>query len=310
MKVDGHELELSNRDKVFFPDAGLTKGDLIDYYAVVAETMVPHMQRYGVSMQRFPDGLGGHGFYNKNVPDYFPDWIETVNFPKREGGSFDAPIVNSKAALVYLADQAVLTHHLYLSRADDLEHPDKMIYDLDPPEGTEDFGAVREATLDVRDALEELDLKPWVQTTGSKGYHLIVPLDRSADFDEVRQFAHDVALLLVRRNQDKYTLEQRKDKRKGRIFLDMLRNAYGATAVAPYSVRARPGATVATPQDWDEIASGASPRDWTIENIPNRLAQEKDPWSGMMRHAISLSTRKDKLEALLHQEHPAEEERD
>lgn len=308
MQIDGHEIEISNRDKVFFPGAGLTKGDLIDYYAQVAETMVPHMKRYGVSMQRFPDGLDGEGFYNKDTPDYFPDWIKTVNFPKREGGSFDAPIVDSKAALVYLADQAVLTPHLYLARTDDLEHPDKMIYDLDPPEGTEHFDAVRQAALDIREVLTELDLKAWVQTTGSKGFHVVVPLDRSAGFEAVRGFAHDVALLLVRRHPDKYTLEQRKKERGGRIFLDMLRNAYGATAVAPYAVRARPTAPVATPVEWHEIEEGASPRDWTIQSIPNRLAQKKDPWADLVRHARSVTSRREQLDNLLDQEDPADEE--
>jgi bifunctional non-homologous end joining protein LigD len=308
MQIDGHEIKISNRDKVFFPDAGLTKGDLIDYYAQVAETMVPHMKRYGVSMQRFPDGLDGEGFYNKDKPDYFPDWIKTVNFPKREGGSFDAPIVDSKAALLYLADQAVLTPHLYLARTDDLEHPDKMIYDLDPPEGTKHFDAVRQAALDIREVMTELDLKAWVQTTGSKGFHVIIPLDRSAGFEAVRGFAHDVALLLVRRHPDKYTLKQRKKERGGRIFLDMLRNAYGATAVAPYAVRARPTAPVATPVEWHEVEEGASPRDWTIQSIPNRLAQKKDPWADLMRHARSVTSRREDLDNLLDQVEPADEE--
>lgn len=310
MKIGGHEIDITNRDKVFFPDAGLTKGDVIDYYADVADVMVPHMKRYGVSMQRFPDGLQGAGFYNKDAPDYFPDWIKTVNFPKREGGSFNAPIVDSKAALVYLADQAVLTPHLYLSRADDLEHPDRMIYDLDPPEGTEDFSSVREAAADIRDVMDELALMAWVQTTGSKGYHVIIPLDRSAGFDEVRRFAHDVALVLVRRHEDKYTLEQRKNKRTGRIFLDVLRNSYGATSVAPYSIRARPGAPVATPIDWSELEDGADPQDWTIESIPDRLAQKDDPWAGMMRHARAISSRRENLDELLDAEEPAEEETD
>jgi bifunctional non-homologous end joining protein LigD len=310
MKVQGHDIQLSNRDKLFFPDAGLTKGDLVDYYAQVADTMVPHMKRYPVSMQRFPDGLQGESFYNKDAPDYFPDWIPTAKFPKREGGSFDAPIVDSKAALIYLADQAVLTFHLYLARADDLEHPDKMIFDLDPPEGTEDVRAVRQAALDVRAVLAELDLQAWVQTTGSKGFHVLVPLDRTAGFDEVRRFARDVARVLVRRHQDKYTLEERKKKRGGRIFLDMLRNAYGATSVAPYSVRARPGAPVATPLDWHEVEAGASPREWTIQNIPNRLGQKQDPWSDLMRHAGSIASHRTKLDALLDQEEPAGEEQD
>ncbi len=298
MKVGKHEIEVSNREKVFFLESGITKGDLIDYYHEIADVTIPHMERYPVSLQRFPDGLEGEGFYNKDAPDYFPDWIERVHFPKREGGSFDAPIVNSTAALVYLADQAAIEFHRYLARKDDLEKPDKMVYDLDPPEGTEDYGAVRQAALDLRDVLEEIDLTSFVQTTGSQGYHVVVPLKREQDFDAVREFATDVAKVLVQRNQENYTLEQRKAKRKGRIFLDMLRNAYGATSVAPYSVRALPGAPVATPITWEELQDGAEPRDWTLESIPRRLGQKDDPWSGLMRHAQSVEDRYQEIRRL------------
>jgi bifunctional non-homologous end joining protein LigD len=183
-----------------------------------------------------------------------------------------------------------------------------MIYDLDPPQDTRNFDAVRRAALDLRDVLAELDLQSWVQTTGSKGFHLIVPLDRDWAFDRVRDFAEKVSLLLVRRHEERYTLEHRKKNRKGRIFLDYLRNAYGATSVAPYAVRAQPEASVATPVRWDEVAEGASPRDWTMKDIPRRLGQMDDPWQGLMRHAYHLAGRQDALEDLLDQEPPAEEE--
>jgi bifunctional non-homologous end joining protein LigD len=299
MKISGHEIEISNRDKVFFPDGGITKGDLIDYYDDIAGVMLPHLKRYPVSMQRFPDGLDEEGFYNKDVADYFPDWIETVEFPKRGGGSFQAPIVDSRAALVCLADQAVVTFHAYLARAGDLEKPDKMIYDLDPPEGTSDYNAVRQAALDLHSVLEELDLTSFVQTTGSQGFHVLVPLDREQGFDAVREFATSVARVLVQRYEDKYTLAQRKKKREGRIFLDMLRNAYGATSVAPYSVRARPEAPVATPISWDELRDGASPRDWTLKNITRRMGQKEDPWAGIMRHSQSLQSHQSELDEWL-----------
>lgn len=308
MKINGHEIDISDRDKVFFPDANLTKGDLIDYYADIAEVMLPHIKRYPVSMQRFPDGVDEEGWYAKDAQDYFPDWIQRVTFPKKEGGSFDAPIVDSKAVLVYLADQAAVTFHTYLSRTDDLELPDKMVYDLDPPEGTEDFGAVRFAALKLHDALTELDLDAFVQTTGSKGFHVVIPLDREWDFDRVRDFANDLSLLLVRRYPEKLTLEQRKKKRKGRIYMDTYRNSYGATSVAPYSVRALLEASVATPLTWDELESGADPRDWTMKNISKRLGQKDDPWTGMMRHAQSLAPRREALQDLLDQEQSAEEE--
>ena len=309
MKINGHEIEVQHLDKIFFPNVGLTKGDLMDYYEAVADIMVPHMKRYPVSMQRFPDGLKGSGFFNKDTPDYFPDWIKTVKFPRREGGNFSAPIVDSKAALIFLADQAVITPHLYLSRVDDLEHPDKMIYDLDPPENTHDYDKVRTAALDIREVMEELNLTAFVQTTGSQGFHVVIPLDRSEDFDLVRDFAQKVARILIRRKEDTYTLEDRIKKRKGRIFLDTLRNSYGATAVSPYAVRARPEASVATPIYWDEVEGGVNPRDWTIQNLPDRLADKEDPWKDMMRHAQKLDSHRDELQRLLLKELPAAEEK-
>jgi bifunctional non-homologous end joining protein LigD len=156
----------------------------------------------------------------------------------------------------------------------------------------------------------ELDLEAWVQTTGSQGFHVVIPLNRSEDFDSVRAFARDVARVLIRRKADTYTLEDRINKRKGRIFLDTLRNSYGATAVAPYAVRARPEASVATPVDWEEVEGGVSPRDWTMENLPKRLAQKEDPWKGMLRHAQSLGSRRQVLQQLLDAESPAEDKND
>ncbi len=309
MKVGKHEIEISNRDKLFFPEVDLTKGDLIDYYQKIAEVMLPHLQGYGISMQRFPDGLQGESWYEKDAPDYFPAWIETVKIPKREGGSFNAPVIGSEAGLVYLANQAVVTLHAYLAQMDHLEKPDKLIYDLDPPEENEDFGAVRDAALALHDLLDELGLSNWVQTTGSKGFHVVLPLDQSLGFDAVRDFAVDTARVLVRRNEDQFTLEQRKAKRGGRIYLDTNRNTYGATSVAPYSVRARPDAAVATPLDWDEVRSGANPRDWTMENIFQRLGQKEDPWKEVLQRKQSLSGRRARLDDLLENETPAKEEK-
>ncbi|TFG04900.1 hypothetical protein EU538_11870, partial [Candidatus Thorarchaeota archaeon] len=239
MKIDGQNVEISNRDKVFFPDTHLTKGDVIDYYVKIAGSMIPHIKHHGISMQRFPDGLKGSGFYNKDAPDYFPDWIKTVQFAKEGGGSFNAPVVDKKSSLVYLADQAVLTFHPYWGRIDDLKHPERMIFDLDPPKDTEDFQNVRDCAQEIQDILERLDLRGWIQTTGSMGFHIHVPIIREFGFDKVREFAHDIGLLVVKANKDRYTLEEREEKRKGRVFIDFLRNSYGATSVAPYAVRAR-----------------------------------------------------------------------
>jgi bifunctional non-homologous end joining protein LigD len=307
MKIGDRTIEISNRDKVLFPSDGLTKGDLIDYYLSVADVMIPHLERYGVTMHRFPDGLDGEDFVQKSATN-FPDWIRTVTIPRRRGGSFPAPIVDSRATLVYLANQAVITLHPYLSRADDLEHPDKMIFDLDPPEDSEDYDAARQGALRTREVLADLEFMAWVQTTGSKGFHVVVPLDRALAFDDVRQFAHDVALLLVRRHPDRFTVQQRKEHRRGRVFVDTLRNAYGATAAAPYTVRALPGAPVATPIEWDELEAGVEPRSWDISSVPNRMAQRDDPWASMMRHARSLAGRRKRLDEMLSEQDPAEEE--
>ena len=298
MKVGARDIDVSHRDKVFFEVAGITKGDVIDYYHDLAAVLLPHLRGRPISMERFPDGTGRPGFFNKDTPNHFPDWIRRVAFPRREGGRFHAPVIKDEAALVYLADQAVLTVHLYLAPADDLEHPDRMVFDLDPPEGTEDFGRVRRAALSVREVLEELDLPAWVQTTGSKGYHVTVPLDGSADFDTARDFARGVAEIVAARDDEHTTLEQRKKNRAGRVFLDTLRNAYGATVVAPYSVRAREGAPIATPITWDELRDGADPRDWTLQNVRRRLGQRDDPWKDVRRHGRSLATRTETLESL------------
>ncbi|WP_075879901.1 non-homologous end-joining DNA ligase [Vreelandella massiliensis] len=308
MEIDGRHVEFSHRDKVFFPEAGLSKGDLIDYYLAVAETMLPHVKGHPVSLERFPDGIEGKGFFNKDTPEHFPDWIETVTFPRREGGSFHAPVIESRAALAYLADQAVLTPHLYLAPVGNLECPDRMIFDLDPPEGTRDFAAVRRAALDLHELLDEPGLAAWVQTSGSKGFHLLVPLDGKRDFDEVRDFARQTARLLVRRDPKRYTLEQRKEKRGCKVFLDVLRNSYGTTSVAPYAVRAKPGAPVATPLEWSEVERGAEPQGWTLESVPRRLTQKEDPWAKLAKHAFSLEKPWKKLKALLEDTPPAEEE--
>lgn len=298
MKVGRHAIEVSNRGKVFFPESGITKGDLIDYYHEISKVMLPHMELYPVSLQRFPDGLEGEGFYNKGAPNYFPDWIDKVHFPKREGAR-STP--RSSTALPCWSTWPTRRRSPSTAtwlRKDDLEKPDKMIYDLDFPEGTEDYSAVRQVALDLHGVLEEIELISFVQTTGSQGYHVVVPLRREEDFDVVRDFATDVAKVLVRRNADRYTLEHRKTNRKGRIFLDILRNSYGATTVAPYSVRTLTGAPVATPITLDELQDGAEPRDWTLESIHRRLGQKEDPWSGIMQYAQSIRGKRQKLRTL------------
>lgn len=274
VEIGGRTVELSHVDKVLFPEDGLTKGDLIEYYRKVSDAMLPHLRGRAVSMHRFPDGLDGDDFYQKETPDHFPDWIRTERVAK-EGGTVRHVVCDDAATLVYLANQACITPHVWLSRVDRLRHPDRMVFDLDPSDGT--VAEVRRAARRVREALEELELVPYLMTTGSRGFHVWVPLPRREDFDHVRAFAHDLARVLAARHPERLTVEHRKERRGERVFLDYLRNGYAQTAVPPYAVRARPGAPVATPLEWDELG-GMEPRRYTVRNVLKRLAQKQDPW--------------------------------
>lgn len=295
-RIGRHAVSLSSLDKVLFPDVGVTKGDLIEHYRRVAARMVPHMKGRPVSMHRFPDGIEGEGFYQKAAPDYFPDWIRRVTVEK-EGGTVEHVICDNAATLVYLANQNCITPHVWLSRADRLHHPDRLIFDLDPP--GDDFDAVRFAAGALRALLGELGLDPFLMTTGGRGLHLLVPLDRRADFDAVRGFSRDAADVLAARHPDRLTTEARKNKRRGRLFLDVMRNSYAQTAVPPYAVRARKGAPVAVPIAWRELSdpelTGAR---WNTRNVAARL-RRKDPWQGLSRHARSLSGPRRKLDRLM-----------
>jgi bifunctional non-homologous end joining protein LigD len=299
MKVKPHEIEISHADKLLFPDAGISKADLAEYYLRIAETMLPYLEERPISMQRFPDGIHEQGFYHKEVPDYFPDWIETAQVEvKEEDGTQRQVVVNQAATLVFLADQACITPHAWLSRADKLDYPDRLIFDLDPP--NDDFAEVRFAAKVLNEILREVGLVPYVMTTGSKGAHVVVPLDRQENFDAVRAFGSNLCDVLASRYPDRLTTKTRKDQRKGRLFLDYLRNAYAQTAVPPYAVRPLPGAPVVAPLDWDELDDPElNSQSYSVKNIFRRLGQKDDPWKGMQRHARSLSNPRQELERLV-----------
>lgn len=287
LRFGPYSVELSRPDKLLFPDAGVSKRDLVDHYRAVSDVMLPYLRGRPVVMQRFPDGIGSEGFYQKDAPDYFPDWIPRVTVPKREGGTVDHVLCRNAATLAYLAGQGVITPHVWLSRADDLEHPDRLIFDLDPPD--HDFDLVRRAAESLRGLLAELGLRAWPLATGGRGLHLVLPLDRSADFDGTREFARRTAALLAARQPDRLTVETRKQSRRGRLFLDYLRNGFAQTAVPPFAVRARPGAPVAVPLDWDDVGDPRVRGDaFTVRSLPARLERKGDPWKGMTRHARSL----------------------
>jgi bifunctional non-homologous end joining protein LigD len=299
ISLDGHTFELSNLDKVLFPEDGITKGDMIEYYRRIAPQMLPHLAGRPLSLKRYPDGIHQQSWFQKNTPEYFPDWIKTVPIAKEDGQT--VYVVCEKAAdLVYLANQATVTLHIWLSRYDKPDNPDLLIFDLDPSDS--DFEPVREAAFTMRKLLTDLGLTPYVKTTGSRGLHVCCPLTRSAGFDEVHGFARDAAKLVVRWNPKALTTEMRKEKRGARVFVDFLRNSYAQTAVAPYSLRARPGAPVSAPISWDKLADPKTGSQ--IYNIKNMFRQTRDPWAGMRAHARGISGPKKKLEEMIQESEP------
>jgi bifunctional non-homologous end joining protein LigD len=301
IEVGSRTIEVANLDDVIFPNEGITQGDLIDIYRRLADKMLPHLEGRPLTMQRFPDGIQNEGFYQRKAPDYFPDWITRVSVEVGKDGERQPEVIcDSEATLVYLVDQGLVTPHVWLSRADRLRYPDKLIFDLDPPDS--DFKPVRLAAKLLHDFVDDLGLVPYVMTTGSRGAHVVVPLDRSADFDTVRSFARDLVGLLADREPDSLTREMRKTKRGDRLFLDYLRNSYGQNCVAPYAVRAMPGAPVATPLDWDELSDpDLHSQSYTVKNILRRLGQKEDPWKEIGRHARSLSEPRKRLDEMVEQ---------
>ncbi len=281
-----YSVRISHPNKMLFARTGISKEELLNYYMSVADFFIYHSRMRPLSMQRFPDGIEGTGFFQKKAGDYFPDWIPTLEVPK-EGGSLRMVMVNNKATLAYLCNQDVITHHLWLSRADRIKYPDQLIFDLDPPRGN--FELVREAALALHDMLSELGLMSFVKTTGSRGLHVVVPLRRQYLFEQTRELARQIAGELAGRYPSKFTTSIRKEDRRGRLFLDYLRNGYAQTAVAPYSLRAIEGAPVAMPIRWSEVRDPAlHPRKYTLRNVHEKLQREGDAWKGMRKSARSL----------------------
>jgi len=291
-------VEISHPYKLLFPADGLTKADIAGYYQAVSEWMLPHIRNRPLSMLRYPDGIDGEGFFHKNVPDHYPDFVRRVEVDKRDGTLTHALICDSDT-LVYLVGQNMITPHVWLSRADRLRQPDRIVFDLDPAPGA-DFASVRRAARRTGELLREIGLEPFAQVTGSKGIHVWTPLRRHATFEDVRPFARAVAELLASRHPDELTLEFRKSERGGRILVDVMRNAYAQTAVPPYAVRPLPRAPVATPIVWDELSDSKLRADrWTVTNVLRRVQSKGDPWADIASFARGLSRARKSLEALV-----------
>jgi bifunctional non-homologous end joining protein LigD len=296
----GVTVQLTHLDKVFFPDEKLRKGDLIDYYRMVAPRMLPYLRERPLVMGRYPDGVTGEAILQKNVSRHFPDWVSRVEVKRLgRGGAVCQVVCDKPETLVYLANQGCIELHVLLSRVAALDRPDQLVFDLDPP-AEDAFDDVRRCALDLRRLLEEeLGLVTYVKTTGGKGLHVHVPLRADEGFDQVREFAREVGELMVRGDPDRLTLQQRLGQRGNRIYLDLQRNGYAQMAIAPYSVRARPAAPVATPLHWAEAEdTGLNPRRFTMRTLGDRLATTQDPWAGLSRHRRGLAAARRRLRSM------------
>jgi bifunctional non-homologous end joining protein LigD len=279
VKIGSYEVEISHTEKVLFPEDDITKADLIDYYRRIAGVMLPHIAGRPVNMQRFTSGINKEGFFQQALPDSAPDWITRLEV-KKAGGTVTHLICDNAASLVYMANQDCITPHVWLSRMDQPDKPDQIIFDLDPSE--DDFEQVRLGARSLKKILDEIGLKGFLKTTGSKGLHVVIPLARDQSFDGVRGFAQQIASVMIAKEPQNYTTEQRKEKRGKRLFIDTLRNAYAHTAVAPYAVRAKDGAPVAAPLFWEELDKpDITAQRFNIRNILKRIKKMGDPWKDM-----------------------------
>jgi bifunctional non-homologous end joining protein LigD len=292
---------ITHPEKVLFPDCGLTKGELAAYYEALAPLMVPHIAGRPVTMERYPAGIDKKGFIQKDVSKGFPDWLERVEIPKREGGTVHYPVVRDARGLLWLANQNSVTPHVWTSRVATLEHPDLCVFDLDPSH--EDPEVLAKAALAVRALLEELGLPTFVKTSGSKGFHIVVPLAGAAGFELVWRFAHGVGAVLVKRHPETFTQEFIKADRAGRILVDTGRNGQGATCAAVYAVRAKPGAPVSAPCTWQEVERRlAGPQTFTVRTMAARIAGVGDLWASIERERRNLDGALGALQQLLTEE--------
>jgi bifunctional non-homologous end joining protein LigD len=281
------DVKLSHPDKVLFPADGLTKADLAGHYARVAEAMLPHVRDRPMNLWRWNNGIDGERVVQQSLPKGAPDWVARVEVPRRKGGNIFHGLINDGRTLRWLAQQNCITPHVWNSRADKLDRPDRVVFDLDPT--VEDFGVVREAALTVAEVLRELGVEPFAMVSGSRGIHVYAPLKRTRTADEIRAAAQTIAERVVERRPDTLTTAWRKEKREGKILVDVARNTYGQTVVAPYAVRALPGAPVATPVSWDEVADASlDPQGFKLRDMGERLRGAGDPWAEMESSAATL----------------------
>ena len=278
---------ITHPEKVLFPDAGITKGELASYYETIAPVMLPHIIGRPITMERYHRGIGAPGFFQKDVSKGFPEWLERVEVPKH-GGVVHHPIVTDTRSLLWLANQNCITPHVWTTRAPNVYQPDICVFDLDPSKEDEP-DVLRNAALALRDLLKELGLPSWIKTSGSKGFHIVVPLDGKTSMGEAARFAHRVAVLLVKRHPTQLTQEFSKVDRAGRILVDTGRNGYSATFAAAYAVRAKPSAPISAPCTWEEVERGdVHPRTFTLRTMSERVQKVGELWKELLKTKRSL----------------------
>jgi len=289
---------ISHPEKILFPADGITKGELASYYEMIAPLMLPHLRGRPITMERFHRGIAAPGFFQKDVVKGFPEWLERVEVPKKDG-TVHHPIANDERSLLWLANQNSITIHVWPSRTPNLYYPDICVFDLDPANEDEPE-RLRDAALLVRDFLSELGLTSWIKTSGSKGFHIAVPLDGKSDFGVVARFSHGVGRTLVKRDPENLTQEFSKVDRAGKILVDTGRNGYSATFAATYTVRAKPSAPVSAPCTWEEVEAGeVGPKTFTLRGMKERVTELGDIWADLLKRKRSLKKPIEKLRKLV-----------
>jgi len=280
--VDKREVRLTNLDKPFWSQRGITKGNLIQYYADVASVLLPHIRDRAMVMKRYPHGAASEPFFMKRAPVPRPEWIRTCSIAHDSGNVIDFPVIDDMPSLLWVINLGCIDLNQWYARCDDINRPDYVHFDLDPGPGAT-FGHVRESALIVRDALEGLKMTPLVKTSGSRGMHVYVPIVRGPLQKTVWTFAKALAVTLASRNPALMTAEYRKEKRpKGRVLVDYNQNRWGSTLASIYSVRPTPLATVSTPLQWAEVARGARIEDFRLDNVRDRIGKLGDLWKPLL----------------------------
>lgn len=283
IKVSRKELRLSNLGKIYFPEAGHTKGDLLRYYDAVAPVLLPHLKDRAMVMKRFPNGIHGKMFFMKRTPDGAPEWVERCDIEHKSKSVIDFPMAQDLASLLWLVNLGCVDLNPWYGRCEDTDRPDFLHFDLDPVEPA-DFAKVRDTALVVKDALDRLKMRSYVKTTGSSGIHIYVPIVHGPLQKQVWTFAKGLAFELARRHPSLITAEYRiKNRPPGRVLVDYNQNAWGRTLASVYSVRPKPRATVSAPVTWQEVEAGVDMDDFRLDTMPARLAEVGDLWAPLLR---------------------------